>query len=303
VTLTLNPSVDKSCSTESIQPDNKLSCRDVRYEPGGGGLNVARAIHRLGGRAIAVHTSGGRDGHHLATLLGDADISQQLIEIDANTRENLMVFERSTNQQYRFGMPGAELTETEQQSVLQHLRAYKDCDWLIASGSLPPSVPTDFYAQVASVADEIGAKYVVDTRGQPLRDAVERGAYLIKPNHRELAALSDKPVESEEDQEQVAHSLIDAGKCSVVVLSLGAAGVLAVTADLKERVRSPSVPIRSKVGAGDSMVAGLVYALHRGLSIRDAVRFGTAAGAAAVMTPGSELCKQQDVQRLYEQME
>lgn len=303
VTLTLNPAVDRSCVTDTLQPNTKLSCRQVRYDPGGGGINVARAVHRLGGEALAVYACGGATGRHLTNLLEAEKVAQQPVEVERRTRQNMIVTEQSTEQQYRFGFAGAGLSENEQQKILDRLEQYEGMDYLVASGSLPPGVPADFYARLARLAGKKGVRLIVDTRGDAFREAVDAGLYLIKPNHRELSALADSALESEEDQESAAAELVEQGKCRVVVLSLGAAGVLVVGQGVKRRFRSPSVSIRSRVGAGDSTVAGLVLGLHRGMELLDAVRFGVAAGAAAVMTPGSELCRREDAESLYGQVE
>jgi 6-phosphofructokinase 2 len=135
-----------------------------------------------------------------------------------------------------------------------------------------------------------------------LRLAVEEGVFLIKPNLPEFTELMGQERVDEKQEEHLARELVSTNKCEAVVVSLGAAGVLVASAEGVERVRAPLVPIKSKVGAGDSTVAGIVLALARGQSWREAVRFGVAAGAAAVMTPGTELCCREDVERLYEQL-
>ena len=166
----------------------------------------------------------------------------------------------------------------------------------------PPGVPDDFYARLARLGDELGAKVIVDTSQRALCAAVEAGVYLIKPNLRELSQLAGRDLEDEADQERVAGEIVRNGGARYVVVSLGAAGVLLVSEDGCERMRAPTVPIKSKVGAGDSMVAGIVLSLARGMPPREAVRFGVAAGAAAVMTPGTELCRREDTERLYERI-
>jgi 6-phosphofructokinase 2 len=163
-------------------------------------------------------------------------------------------------------------------------------------------VPDDTYAAVAEAAHALGARPILDTSGAALRRAMDAGWYLLKPNLRELEQLAERPLDSEPEQRDAARGFIEQGWCEVVVLSMGAAGALLITADRTEHVRSPTVPIRSRVGAGDSMVAGLALALARDLNLHDAVRFGVAAGAAAVTTPGTELCHRSDTERLFEQL-
>lgn len=304
VTLTMNPAIDKNTSVDQVVPDSKLRCDRPHREPGGGGLNVARAIVRLGGEAEAVYAAGGPTGDILAHLLDEEEIPQRLFRIENWTRENLIVSEKQSDQQFRFGMPGPELRAEEWQAVLRLLADLEPApDYLVASGSLPPGVPDDFYGRVAEVAAEQGARVVVDTSGEALRKAVQGAVYLLKPNLRELQELVESELESERRQNGAARRLIEEGRCEVVVLSLGAAGARMITADDRASFRTPTVPIRSRVGAGDSMVGGIVLGLARGLPLTEAVRYGIAAGAAAVMTPGTELCRRTDTERLFERMQ
>ena len=303
VTLTLNPAIDKNTSIDRVVPEDKLRCESPTREPGGGGLNVSRVVQRLGGESSAFYTAGGPTGSMLEGLLDEEDLDHTPLPTDDWTRENLIVSETSTDRQYRFGMPGPTLTADELEACLDALRTLDPApDYLVASGSLPPGVPDDTYARVAEAAHTLNARAILDTSGTALRKARTAGWYLLKPNLRELEHLAGRALETEPEQRDAAREFIDRGWCQVVVLSLGAAGALLITADRTKHVRSPTVPIKSRVGAGDSMVAGLTLALARKLELIDAVRFGVAAGAAAVMTPGTELCRRPDTERLFEQM-
>jgi len=302
-TLTLNPAIDKNTKIDRVVAEDKLRCETPTREPGGGGINVSRVVHRLGGSSTAVYTSGGPTGTILESLLDDEALTHKPLRTDDWTRENLIVSETSTDRQFRFGMPGPDLSAEEVEACLDALRTLDPApDYLVASGSLPSGVPDDTYAAVAEAAHALGARPILDTSGTALRRAMEAGWYLLKPNLRELEQLAERRLDSEPEQRDAARSFIEQGWCEVVVLSLGAAGALLITADRTEHVRSPTVPIRSRVGAGDSMVAGLALALARDLNLHDAVRFGVAAGAAAVTTPGTELCHRSDTERLFEQL-
>lgn len=299
----MNPAIDKNTTVEQVQPDVKLRCGPPSREPGGGGINVARVVQRLGGAPTAYFVGGGPTADILEHLLHTEDVPCERIPSEGGTRENIIVFEEQSGQQFRFGMPGPEVSEDEWHAVLDVLRGIDPSPaYLVASGSLPPGAPDDFYARVAQVARETDVRLVVDTSGDALRQAVEAGVFLIKPNVGELQTLADAPLTHEAQQEAFARTLIDRGGCEGVVLSLGAGGALLVTAADTRHVRTPTVPIRSKVGAGDSMVGGIVVALARGMALPDAVRFGVAAGAAAVMTAGTELCRREDVESLVERM-
>lgn len=304
VTITLNPTIDKSASIDHVVPERKLRCDVPRYEPGGGGINVSRAVRQLGGQSKTVYLSGGLQGKRLQHLLYEEKLDHHPVEIAEWTRENLIIYEENTGQQYRFGMPGPEVSEKEWQGVLDALSGVDGTpDFLVASGSLPPGVPEDFYARMAAKCRDEGIKFILDTSGKPLRLGVEEGVYLLKPNVDELKALAGQPdFDDEAHLEELARDLIRDGKNEVVVTSLGAAGAMLVWGDECRRLRAPTVSIKSKVGAGDSMVAGIVLSLARGRSIPEAARFGVAAGAAAVMTPGTELCRRDDTEHLYERI-
>ncbi len=301
VTLTMNPTVDKSAKVNQVVSERKLRCHSPRLDPGGGGLNVSRAIKKLGGDSLAMYSCGGPNGQILQSLLDQEGIAHRAVAIKGWTRESFSVLEEATGLQYRFNLPGPELIPAEWQQCLDALSAIEPRpDYIVASGSLPPGVPADFYARVAKLAQQMGARLVVDTSGDALREAARAQVFLLKPNLRELSDLSGVPLDDEPSQETAALDLIEKGYCQGVVLSLGTSGVLFVTKAERERVRSPIVPIISKIGAGDSMVAGIVLGLARGQSLRQAVCLGVAAGAAAVMTPGTELCRREDTERLYD---
>lgn len=300
-TLTMNPAIDLSVTVDQVAAEKKLRCRDPRRDPGGGGINVARAVVRLGGEARAVFAAGGSSGALLSRLLEGESVPADPVEVDDFTRENLVVSEERSDRQFRFIMPGPELTE-EEQDRLAAAALNATPDYLVASGSLPPGVPTDFYARLARTARDQGTQLVLDTSGEALSEGAGSGVFLLKPNLRELGQLVGREVSEDPAQEEAALELIANNRAQIVVVSLGAAGVLLVSGDRSERIHAPTVPIRSRVGAGDSTVAGIVRALARGDDVATAVRYGVAAGAAAVMTPGTELCRREDTDRLFHRL-
>jgi 6-phosphofructokinase 2 len=303
VTLTMNPAIDLNTQVRQVVPEKKLRCEPPRREPGGGGINVSRAIRRLGGDSMAVYLAGGPTGEILERLLEEEGVRQRQGSVREWTRENLLVLEETSGQQFRFGMPGPEVSEEEWKYCLNELERLDPVpEYIVASGSLAPGMPEDFYGRVAQAAADRGTRVVVDTSGEALRSVAGAGVFLLKPNLGELRELVGKDLVDEAEQIAAAQKLIADGCCHVVVISLGAGGALAVTADRGERVRTPTVPIRSKVGAGDSMVAGIVLGLARGMETMDAVRLGVAAGAAAVMTEGTELCRRDDTERLFAEL-
>lgn len=306
VTLTMNPALDKSTSTHHVTPEDKLRCKTLRIDPGGGGINVSRAIHQLGGSSLPIYMAGGMNGQVLQNQLQARGVTGHPIPITQETRESLSVFEETTTRQYRFNLPGPTLSEAEWQNAINALVAiHPRPDYVVASGSLPPGVPENFYVQLAERVAEWSPRFIVDTSSAPLQTLVDECApvYLIKPNLGELAALVGHQLEDDEDILAAAREMLGRCRIEIVVVSLGAGGVLLIADGAATFVRAPTVPIRSKIGAGDSTVAGITLGLVRGLPVIDAVRFGVAAGAAAVMTPGTDLCNRQDTERLFAQMQ
>lgn len=304
VTMTLNPAIDKSSSVDLVVAERKLYCGVPRFEPGGGGVNVSRAIKKLGGESLLLYPAGGLTGDRLKELLDEEGLNHQPFPIEGLIRESLVILEKSTGQQYRFGMPGPQLQQKDWEPFFQELAAMEPSpDYVVASGSLPPGVPPDFYARVARAGKKRGAKVIIDVSGEALEAALQEGVFLIKPNVREFRGLVvGENIKEESQIKTEAQKMVKSGRCEVLVISLGAAGALVVSEEFAEHILPPTVPIVSKVGAGDSMVAGIVLSLARGNPLRESVLFGVAAGSAAVMTPGTELCRREDAERLYEIM-
>jgi len=299
VTLTMNPALDIATSTDRVEPTHKLRCAPPRYDAGGGGINVARAVHALGGDAVAVFPVGGAAGEMINHLLKQEGVRHHPIAISGFTRESLAVEDRATGQQFRFILPGPEISERDQERCLDQLSSVAgEADYIVASGSLPLGVPEDFYARVVGLAQRLDKRLVLDTSGAALKNA-GCGIYLLKPSLRELQDLVGREIHTESEQETAAQDVIAQRRCEIVVLSLGAEGALLATAEACERFAAIPVEARSTVGAGDSMLAGIVLGLARGLALSEAVRFGMAAGAAALLGSGTELCRRADVERLY----
>ncbi|PVE23415.1 phosphofructokinase [Microvirga sp. KLBC 81] len=299
VTLTMNPALDVSTSAETVVPTDKVRCGAVQHDPGGGGINVARVVQTLGGHALAVFPAGGPTGLMLERLLGRAGVPSRHVTISGFTRESFTVDERRSGLQYRFVLPGPEISAAERQACLEELaRAAEGARIIVLSGSFPPGLSHDFVQDVADLSKRLGCRFVLDTSGEALRH-VKYGAYLLKPSIRELREWVGQELHSEAEQVEAARQLIDRGITEVMVVSQGAEGALLVTADGHEKLAPIEVPIKSAVGAGDSMVAAICFGLVQGLDLRHAIRLGMAAGAATLMTPGTGLCRREDVERLY----
>ena len=299
VTVTPNPAVDVSTAVERIVPVTKLRGTSQRRDPGGGGINVARVIKRLGGEASAIYPVGGPTGDLLRALLDQEGILSRTFAIAQETREDFFVREIATGQPYRFILPGPRLSDGEWQECLRLLSETEPFPrFVVASGSLPEGVPEDFYARVAAIARQHGARMVVDTSGRALSAAVAEGLDLIKPSLREMRELAAHAPSDAREWEDAARALVDCGKVSVIALTMGHLGAVLVTRDRVLRAEPVAVKPVGAVGAGDSFLGALVWRLAAGHDLDDAFRQAVAAGAAALLNPGTELCRAADVERL-----
>jgi len=300
LTVTMNPAVDIATSTDKVLPTHKLRCDIPQHHPGGGGINVARVVHRLAGDCAALYPAGGVTGELIQRLLDEEGVNSICIDIAGETRESFSVRESSTGLEYRFVLPGPELMSHEWQACIDHFSALAQPPrYLVASGSLPPGVPVDFYARLTHLAKPLGVKVVLDTSGPALAAALEAGVYLVKPSLRELRDLFSQTLETESQWRRAAEQLVVQGKAEVVVLSLGEGGAWLFTNE--GACFAPSLPIKvvSAIGAGDSFVGAMVWALARGLELKIAFRYGVAAGSAALLSKGTGLSLSEDVARLY----
>ncbi|EKM6457194.1 6-phosphofructokinase II [Cronobacter dublinensis] len=299
-TLTLAPSLDSATLTPQIYPEGKLRCSAPVFEPGGGGINVARAIVHLGGSATALFPAGGATGEHLVSLLHDEQVAVETISARDWTRQNLHVHVESTGEQYRFVMPGAALTDDELRQLEEKVLAIEPGSILVISGSLPPGVGVEKLQQLIKAARQKGIRLIVDSSGDALAAALEVGDIeLVKPNQKELAALVKRSLDAPDDVRQAAMELVQQGKARRVVVSLGPQGALGVDGSDCVQVVPPPMKSQSTVGAGDSMVGAMTLRLAQDAPLLDMVRYGVAAGSAATINQGTRLCSQENTDRIY----
>ncbi len=301
LTVTLNPALDVSGDTEIIRATRKCRTLNERYDPGGGGINVARVIKTLGGDTEALFLAGGETGDLLDRLLEEKHIRRQRISIPGMTRIGFMVRETSTGLEYRFVPEGPPIPPDAVAPCLDAVARHNG-DYVVVSGSLPAGTPTDLYAQMAGIAARRGAKFVLDSSGAGLRVTLEKArVHLIKPSIGELEQLVSEKLDID-GACRAAAQIVSRGAAEIVAVTLGADGAIIADADGTEFVSAVHVRVRSAVGAGDSFLAAMTLALTEGRPTREAFRFGIAAGAAAAMTPGTELCRREDVMKLYLRM-
>lgn len=296
----VSPSLDSATQTPQIYPEGKLRCSAPVFEPGGGGINVARAITFLGGSATAIFPVGGATGEHLTALLTDEHVPVDTVETHDWTRQNLHVHVNASGEQYRFVMPGAALTKEELQLLEEKVLAIAPGSLLVISGSLPPGISVDNLTQLVKNAQQHGLRCIVDSSGDALAAALDVGNIeLVKPNQKELSALVQRDLSQPDDVRLAAQELIRSGKVQRVVVSLGAQGALGVDAQGSVQVVPPPMKSQSTVGAGDSMVGAMTLRLAENASLEDMVRFGVAAGSAATINQGTRLCSLDNTQKIY----
>ncbi len=301
-TLTLNPALDKSTDADKLIPEKKIRCSALKTEAGGGGINVSKAIHELGGKSVALFPYGGVNGKILIHILDDLQMIHQGIEVSGNTRENFAVEEISGNHQYRFVMPGESLQQDEINKILQRIKNLENISFLICSGSLPKGLPDDFLSVIAEIARAKKIKLIADSSGQPLKSILHKGVYLLKPNLTELCFLAEKEHLDYDEIEDTASEMVHNGSCEIMIVSMGSSGAMLVSKEIVKTFAAPVVKKISTVGAGDSMVAGIAWMLEQNEPIENAVRFGIACGSAATINKGSRLFKKEDAFRFYERL-
>ena len=299
VTLTVSPALDKTTHFAGLVPEQKIRCQAPTYDAGGGGINVSKAIARLGGKSLAVFTSGGSAGMKIKELLDKDSIQYETIETQSWTRESFVAVDDNTNSQYRFSFPGTPITPIEKDKIIKNIERLKS-KFLVISGSLSEDLPLNFYQQIADLGKKSGSKIIVDTSGDALKKVLETGVYLIKPNVGELAKLIGVEKLEMEEVKEAARQIITKGGAEIVVVSLGPQGAVLVTKDSYDFVPAPNVLKKSTVGAGDSMVGAMVWALSQNKSLKEVVQWGVACGSAATMNEGTQLFKLNDAQRLFE---
>jgi 6-phosphofructokinase 2 len=305
LTLTLNPALDVATAIDRVEPVHKMRCGAPSQHAGGGGINVARVLHRLGAEVLAIYPAGGAVGAALTALLQGEGVPTRVLPIAGETRESFSVHEASTGQDWRFVLPGPTLSPSESQACHEAvLAAWGEPSsgggdaWVVASGGLPPGVGTAFYADLVRALRALGAHVVIDTQGPALAEALSAGVDVVKPSLRELRQHTGHALVDEASQVSAARALIDGGQARIVAVSLGEQGAMLVTEAGAWRAHALRVPVASTIGAGDSFVAGLVWGLAQGQAPEQAFALALATSAAALLSPGTALADPADVARL-----
>jgi 6-phosphofructokinase 2 len=298
LTLTMNPALDVLTTIDKVSDTHKMRCGAVLKHPGGGGVNVARVLHRLGANCVALYLTGGVTGERHHQLMRAEKVRCHVMPIAAETRESFTAHETSSGNDFRFVLPGPNVSVAEYETCFDYVAQHLPKQFLVLSGGLAPNVPESFYARLAALAKQNDVRVVLDTNGPALTEALKVGVYLFKPSLRELRDLTGLDLADEESQVAAARHIIHSGQANIVAVSLGVQGALVISADQAWRARAIPVEVQTTIGAGDSFVGGMVWSLSRGETLLKAFQYGMASGAAALLAPGTSLAQASDVHRL-----
>lgn len=302
LTVTLNPALDLSTAVDHVAPGQKLRCDPAQTDPGGGGINVARAIKLLGGQARCLVALGGSTGQRIHDLLIAAGLEVIDHIVPGETRSSLAVTDRKTGEQYRLMLPGPSWFPADTAAAeAAVLAAARPGGLVVLSGSLPPGVPPAMIPELCQRLRKKEAEAIVDTSGHALHllaRGTEAGPKVLRMNHHEADEIAGRPLRNLIESADFAASLVARGAAEIVIVARGPEGSILASKDERLHSAAADVPVRSKVGAGDSFVGGFTLALASGHPLNEALSRGVAAASAAVMTEGTLLCRPEDVERL-----
>lgn len=300
LTVTLNPALDVTTSVEALEPHVKLRCGPATREPGGGGINVSRMIKKLGGETCAFVCIGGVIGEHLQVLIEEAGVACHAFAAPGITRESLQVVEKKSGHQFRFIMPGPQWDEAsakDMEAQLDRVIAEGDYGWVVASGSIPPGMPTDIYARLARRARAHDAKFILDSSGEALVEGLKAPVFLVKPDRKEVAELAKALGCEESGVEGMAGEIVAGGAADAMIYTRGEKGAVLVTSEGTRAFRPPDVEVKSLTGAGDSFLAAVIWSLSNGEDLAKATQWGVAAASAVAQTEGTALASLEEVER------
>jgi len=301
ISITLSPCIDKSTVVDKFVPEKKLKCAYPILEAGGGGINVSRALKNFKTDSLCIYISGGYTGKVLNNLIYHEQIKALSIPSKLYTRENFIVFEQQTHLQFRFGMPVNKVSEEEWKPIIKQLEKVKS-DYIILSGSISQDISSTFFKELEKIVKNRNAKFIVDTAGKPLKAVLKTGAFLIKPNQNEFSGLFGKDILNAKEIVKRAKLIVKKSKIENVLVSLGSDGAVLINKEIAVQFLPPKLKIKSTVGAGDSMVAGIVFELNKGKTILEAVKFGVACGSATSINSGMQLCSLSGAKKMVSQI-
>ena len=303
ITVTLNPAVDQTLVLERLNLGDTNRVRDSRIDPGGKGINVSRVLRELGRESMATGLAPGTLGRFVEHSLLELGILCDFVHTRGQTRTNLTVMDESTHETTLFSYRGPEIDPRHLHTLETRLRRYLGPnDWLVIAGSIPPPIEPDAYPRLLNLAHQSGSHTVLDADAEALAAGLTGRPEIVKTNHHEAERLLGRSLVSDELLLGAADEMRAAGAATAIITA-GGRGAVMVSEAAAWWCRSPETTVVSSVGAGDALLAGLLYQLEDGKGIEEALRWGVAAGAATCLQPGTQLCKQEDVLRLLPTVE
>jgi len=301
-TMTLNPAVDRELTVPEIEFDSVLRAEQWRVDYGGKGFNVSRLLNSLGTPSVALGFAGGRSGELLRDGLHSLGIDTDFNWVQGETRTNVSIVSNAQGRYVKANEPGPTISAAEIADLLEKVRSLATSgDWWVLAGSLPPGVPATIYADIIEVVQSCQARVILDTSGEALIHGCHAGPYLVKPNAYEAHKLTGLPVDSLTEIAAAAQAVQKLGT-TVVVISMGKDGAMLVEEGQVWIAKSPKIEERNPIGAGDSMVGGLVWGLDANLELQEALRWGVACGAAAASLSGTGVGSRELVESLHAQV-
>ena len=301
-TLTLNPAVDRELTVPAMEFDSVLRASESRVDFGGKGFNVSRLLKGMEKSSTAVGFLGGNAGELLQSGLQSLGISTDFVWVAGETRTNVSIVTQTHDHYIKVNEKGPLVDADKQKELLEKIDTLaKQGDWWVLAGSMPPGVAGDFYARIVNVLNNHEANAILDTTGEALRLGCAEKPYLIKPNAEEVHALTGMPVDSTTEIAAAAAELRKMGAENVVI-SMGKAGALMQSAEETWLTRSPKIQEKNPIGAGDSMVGGLVWALTQGIALKESLGWGVASGAATASLSGTEVGSRPLIEELFKQV-
>ena len=297
-TVTLNPAIDKTVVIENLSPGQVNRVASVRVDAGGKGINVSKCLRALGADTVAAAILAGSAGKQLEDMLKALNIPVLQVNVPGQSRTNLKIIDPVKKENTDINEPGPKVMPEDLDALRLMLGSkVKKGDSIVLSGSLPAGVEADLYRVWTTYFRELGAAVFLDADGEPMAQGIQASPYMIKPNNHELARLLGKEKLSLEEMCSEGKHLVESG-IREVVISLGGDGALFVSNEGVFHAEGLSVPVKSTVGAGDSMVAAMVYSKEKGLDRETAIRLAVAMGAASVMQDGSQSPEKELVEKL-----
>lgn len=301
-TLTLNPAVDRELTVAAVEYDAVLRASESRVDFGGKGFNVSRMLKSLGAESTAVGFLGGRTGDLLREGLQELGIGTDFVKIQGETRTNISIVTENHSHYIKVNEKGPLATDEDQAALLAKIDSVtRPGDWWVLAGSLPPGVADDFYARIIRILNTHQASAILDTTGESLRVGCLEKPFLVKPNVEEARSLTGLPMGNVPEIVEAATAIRTTGAQNVVI-SMGKGGALLQTPQGSWRVESPRIQEKNPIGAGDSMVGGLVWALTQGRGLKESLAWGVASGAASASLPGTEVGSRPLVESLLTQV-